>query len=36
MFKQIFVSASSACFEFVNKNPYYTPEKYRVSVTGVE
>ncbi len=36
MFKQIFVSASSACFEFVNKNPYYTPEKYRVSVNGVE
>ena len=36
MFKKLFVSSSSACFEFDNKDPYYCPESYRVIVNGVE
>ena len=36
MFKQLFVSSVSACFELVNDNPYYSPEKYKVTVNGVE
>ncbi|MDE7440017.1 MAG: glycoside hydrolase family 28 protein [Clostridia bacterium] len=36
MFKLLFVSSVSACFEFNNKNPYYSPEKYTVTVNGVE
>lgn len=36
MFKQLFVSGVSACFEFVNDNPYYTPKKYKVILNGVE
>ena len=30
MFKQLFVSSVSACFELKNKNPYYSPECYEV------
>lgn len=36
MFKQLFVSSVSACFELVNTNPYYSPKKYKVIVNGVE
>lgn len=36
MFKLLFVSSVSACFEFINTNPYYSPEKYKVTVNGVE
>lgn len=36
MFKQLFVSSVSACFELVNDNPYYSPEKYKVIINGVE
>lgn len=36
MFKLIFVSSVSACFELENKNPYYAPKKYKVSVNGKE
>lgn len=36
MFKQLFVSATSACFELINKNPYYSPERYKVILNGVE
>lgn len=36
MFKKLFVSSVSACFELVNDNPYYSPEKYKVTVNGVE
>ena len=36
MFKKLFVSSSSACFEFVNKDPYYCPQSYKVIVNGVE
>lgn len=36
MFKLLFVSSVSACFEFVNTNPYYCPVKYKVAVNGVE
>ena len=36
MFKKLFVSSTSACFEFVNKNPYYSPQSYKVIVNGVE
>lgn len=35
MFKQLFVSGTTACFELENTNPYYAPEKYRVTVNGV-
>ena len=28
MFKQLFVSSVSACFELENNSPYYSPEKY--------
>lgn len=34
MFKQIFVSGTTACFELVNKNPYYSPVKYFVTLNG--
>ena len=34
MFKQLFVSSVSACFELENKNPYYSPEKYTVYLNG--
>lgn len=34
MFKQLFISATSACFELDNTNPYYSPEKYQVKVNG--
>lgn len=34
MFKMLFVSSVSACFELENKNPYFSPEKYTVSVNG--
>lgn len=36
MFKKLFVSAVSACFELENKNPYYSPESYRVLLNGEE
>lgn len=36
MFKTLFVSSTSACFELTNKNPYYSPEKYKVTVNGEE
>ncbi len=36
MFKLLFVSSVSACFELINNNPYYSPEKYRVTVNGKE
>ncbi len=36
MFKLLFVSGVSACFELVNSEPYYSPEKYKVTVNGVE
>lgn len=32
MFKKLFVSSVSACFELANKNPYYSPEKYSVTL----
>lgn len=34
MFKLLFVSSTSACFELENKNPYYAPAKYRVTLNG--
>lgn len=34
MFKKLFVSSTSACFEFVNTNPYYNPEPYKVILNG--
>lgn len=34
MFKKLFVSSVSACFELVNKNPYYSPRPYEVFVNG--
>jgi len=34
MFKQLFVSCTSACFELKNTNPYYAPQKYFVTVNG--
>ena len=35
MFKQLFVSSTSACFEIKNTNPYYSPKKYKVLLNGV-
>jgi polygalacturonase len=34
MFKKLFVSSTSACFELENTNPYYSPEKYSVLLNG--
>ena len=34
MFKLLFVSGTSACFELDNKVPYYSPEKYTVTLNG--
>ena len=34
MFKKLFVSSTSACFELVNKNPYYSPRSYEVYLNG--
>jgi polygalacturonase len=34
MFKKLFVSSTSACFELENTNPYYSPEKYSVILNG--
>ena len=34
MIKQLFVSSTSACFEIVNTNPYYSPKKYKVLLNG--
>lgn len=34
MFKKLFVSSTSACFELSNKNPYYSPEPYAVYLNG--
>ncbi len=36
MFKKLFVSSVSACFELENTNPYYSPEEYSVKLNGVE
>ena len=34
MFKKLFVSCVSACFELINENPYYSPEPYEVFLNG--
>lgn len=34
MFKKLFVSGTTACFELKNKKPYYSPEPYKVLVNG--
>ena len=34
MFKLLFASSSSACFELENKNPYYAPSAYTVYLNG--
>ena len=34
MFKKLFISATSACFELSNKNPYYAPKPYTVYLNG--
>ncbi len=34
MFKKLFVSSTSACFELSNKNPYYAPKRYSVYLNG--
>lgn len=34
MFKKLFVSSVSACFEFSNTNPYYNGKKYTVLLNG--
>lgn len=34
MFKKLFVSSTSACFEFVNREPYYSPKPYKVLLNG--
>ncbi|MBD5585593.1 MAG: glycoside hydrolase family 28 protein [Clostridia bacterium] len=34
MFKNLFVSSTTACFEFSNKKPYYSPKPYKVLVNG--
>lgn len=34
MFKKLFVSSTSACFELTNKNPYYSPKPYTVYLNG--
>ncbi len=34
MFKKLFVSSTTACFEFSNKKPYYSPKSYKVLVNG--
>ena len=36
MFKKLFVSGTSACFEFENKNPYYNPQSYKIILNGEE
>jgi polygalacturonase len=34
MFKKLFVSSTSACFELENTNPYYSPKDYIVMLNG--
>lgn len=34
MLKPLFVSSTSACFELVNKNPYYSPSAYKIILNG--
>ena len=34
MFKLIYASSVSACFELKNKEPYYSPESYKVLLNG--
>ena len=34
MFKKLFVSSTSACFEFENTDPYYSPVSYKVYLNG--
>ena len=36
MFKKLFSSSTSACFEFDNTNPFHHPNgKYKIFVNGV-
>lgn len=34
MFKLLFKSSTTACFEFTNTDPYYSPKKYSLIVNG--
>ncbi len=34
MFKKLFVSGTTACFELGNKKPYYSPRPYKVLLNG--
>lgn len=36
MFKKLYVSTVSACFEFDNKNPYYLGKSYKIILNGKE
>lgn len=36
MFKPVFISSTSACFEMENSTPYYSPESYKVLLNGEE
>ncbi|MCD8200613.1 MAG: glycoside hydrolase family 28 protein, partial [Clostridia bacterium] len=36
MFKPLFISSVSACFELENKDPYYSPDEYTVCLNGAE
>ncbi len=36
MFEKLFVSSTSACFEFKNKNPYYNTRSYKIILNGKE
>lgn len=36
MIRTLFVSPVSACFEWVNDSPYYTPQPYTLRLNGVE
>lgn len=36
MFKKLFISSTSACFELENKNPYYSPQPYKIILNGEE
>lgn len=36
MFKKLFVSSTTACFELANKNPYYSPKRYKIYLNGAQ
>lgn len=36
MFKKLFVSGTTACFELTNTNPFYSPRPYKVKLGGKE